>query len=46
LTEENVRNIRRQISEGQSYTAIGRELGVHRSTVRHVATGRCWGWLD
>lgn len=46
LTEESVRYIRRKISHGQSYASLGRELGVNRATIRHVATGRCWGWLD
>lgn len=46
LTEETVRHIRHRISRGQSYSAIGRELGVNHNTVRHIAIGRCWGWLD
>lgn len=42
LTEPDVREIRRKRSEGATLSALGREFGVDRTTVRDAVDGTSW----
>lgn len=46
LTEDLVRQIRRRLADGESTTAIGRSLGLHRNTIWHIKSRHSWWWLD
>ena len=45
LTEDQVREIRRRIADGEPLQRIGREMGVSLSTVYDIKSGRRWRWL-
>lgn len=42
LTPEKVREIRRRVAAGESQTAVARDLGVGRRTVRDAVNRRTW----
>lgn len=42
LSIKQVNLIKREVAKGKSYAELGRQLNVHRCTVRDVAIGRCW----
>ena len=42
LTWESVRHIREEYALGTSISTLSRSMGVARSTVREIVTGRCW----
>jgi DNA-binding NarL/FixJ family response regulator len=46
LTEEQVREIKRALAEGRSSRDIARQYGVTGSTVRGIAAGDWWGWVE
>jgi len=43
LTKRQVRDIRASKETG---TAIALTLGLHKSTVNNIITGKSWGWLE
>jgi DNA-binding NarL/FixJ family response regulator len=45
LTRERVIAIRRLSQIGLASQAIAERIGVHRSTVSRVISGKSWGWL-
>lgn len=45
LTRDDVREIRRLLSKGESLSRIGRRFGVSPVTVHGIKSGRSWGWL-
>lgn len=42
ITETDVKDIRRRALNGESYSAIGRDLGLNVNTVLGIAKGRTW----
>lgn len=46
LTEDDVRSIRERVFNGESQAAIGREMGVTRSTINKITKGHNWKWVD
>ena len=45
LTEPDVREVKRRLAEGETKSAIARDLGVHRNTISDIAFGRNWKWV-
>lgn len=45
LTEANVREIRKLISNGLGLTAVAAKFGVAPSTICHITHGRTWGHI-
>jgi hypothetical protein len=45
LTEEQVRAMRLLLKAGKSKAEIGRQFGVDRGTIRHIANGQSWSRL-
>lgn len=46
LVEEQVLEIKKQISLGRSDKSLGDEYGVHRDTIKLIRKGIKWGWLN
>lgn len=46
LNEDKVAEIKRLISEGVTFTEIGRKFGVHRTTIRAIAIRKHWRRVD
>ncbi len=46
LTENNVRQIRELIKQGESQRHIASWFGVDQSNVYQINTGKTWVWLD
>jgi hypothetical protein len=42
LTDQQVRDVRRRVSAGETQSAVARELGVHTSTVHLIVKGHNW----
>jgi hypothetical protein len=42
LSERKVRDIQQRLAGGESTVVLGREYGVTRQAIRHIATGRNW----
>jgi hypothetical protein len=42
LSEDDVREIRRLLSQGWSGAALGRRFGVTKENVSHIKTGKIW----
>lgn len=42
LTREDARDIRRRVAGGETHTAVARSLGVSRSLVSMIVSGRRW----
>ena len=45
LTRSTVTEIRRLVSGGMTQSAVSRCLGISKSAVNHVVSGRRWSWL-
>lgn len=45
LTEDDVREVRRRIEDGQSGRSIARSLGVKESCISAIKHRRTWAWL-
>jgi hypothetical protein len=45
LTADQVIEIRERHADGVSQGALGREFGVHRTSIRHIIRGVNWGHL-
>lgn len=45
LTEDDVREIRRRVANGEAKRALAREFGVSDTLIRYVATRRAWRYL-
>jgi hypothetical protein len=45
LDEEAVLSIRAELAEGKSPMDLARRYGVTSAAIRHVKSGRNWGWL-
>lgn len=45
LTEATVRNVRKMIGYGFQQKAIAKMVGVDRSTISDIKSGKSWGWL-
>jgi len=45
LTEENVLDIRARIVRGETMADLGRELGVHWTTISSIHHRKSWSWL-
>ena len=46
LTEQDVREIRRRLSFGESQRSLAIRFGVSRTAVSAISSGRNWAWLD
>lgn len=46
LTEEQVRTIKVRLLEGESAASLARVYLVSAETIRRIARGETWGWLD
>ena len=47
LTDENVKEIKRRINEGErDYRGLAEEFGVAPRTIRKIKNGHAWAWLD
>ena len=46
LTEKTVREIREQYRPFKNASQLARRYGVTRNTIRAVADGEIWGWLE
>jgi hypothetical protein len=45
VTAPTVRRIRERVANGETHAAIARELGISRSTISAMISGRNWGYL-
>lgn len=45
LCEQDVRNIRKLIEEGEALNGIAKLFGVNPPTITAIKTGQNWGWL-
>lgn len=45
LKEEDVREIRRRLSEGCSQSKLAKEYGIHKSSIYAIAARKNWEWL-
>lgn len=45
LTVQNVRDIRRLVSEGVTQTAVANKFGVRQGTISYIVLGQVWKWL-
>lgn len=45
LIESDVQNIKALLRDGKREADIAKVYGVSRSTIGHIKTGACWGWL-
>jgi len=45
LTEDQVRNIKSRLKDGDRRNTIAEELGVSAAAVKSIDLGRTWGWL-
>lgn len=46
LTEDQVREIKREIRQGATNPEIAARYGVNRGTVSNIRTGRSWGNVE
>lgn len=46
LSEAQVREIKARLAENQAMRALGREYGVSRNTIRRIARGTSWKWVQ
>ena len=46
LTEEQVREIKNRIENGERNMEIYKDYGVSRDLISKIRTGKLWGWLD
>ncbi len=46
LTEDQARDARRRVAAGKTQASVARELGVSKSTIRLLATGKNWRHLQ
>lgn len=46
LNNDAVREIRRRVTEGATFSELGRTFGVHRVTVRKIAHGKAWRHVE
>lgn len=42
LSDDDIRAIRSLVTDGCNWTAIGREFGVSRTTIKRIHTGESW----
>ena len=46
LTEDQVRDIKRRLSTGESAAEISRVYGRGKTTIGDIASGRNWSWVQ
>lgn len=46
LKKEEVIEIKRLLSKGETATSLGKKFGVHKSTIKTIKCGKSWGWLN
>ncbi len=46
LGRDQILQIRDRAAAGETNTALGKEYGVHRTTIRCVIARKNWGWLN
>lgn len=46
LTEADVRDVLRRLATGESQASLGREYGVHQSTISDIKTAQHWAYLQ
>lgn len=45
LTLDDVREVRRRLTHGETQIAVARAMGIPAVTVNHIHTGRSWGHI-
>jgi hypothetical protein len=45
LTEDDVREIRRMMTEGWTQAQLARRFGVSNNSIHCIVTGKSWSWL-
>lgn len=46
LTAEQVRQIRREVTDGASQNSVAERFGVHRATISCIVNRKSWAWLE
>lgn len=46
LTTEQVKDIKRRLANGEKKSSLAREYGVVQPTIKRIADGSTWSWLE
>ncbi|MGI9345548.1 MAG: HNH endonuclease [Gammaproteobacteria bacterium] len=46
LTEDDVKNIRKKVRQGQSQEGVARLYGITQSSVSHIVSGKAWKYVS
>ena len=46
LTAEQVKDIKRRLANGEKKSSLAREYGVVQPTIKRIADGSTWSWLE